>query len=278
MFEWRDGVRRWRVTYEEHGSGPPLVCLPAPSTISTRAEMAGLAERLADGRRVLAVDLPGFGDADRLATRYRAELLVRFVADFASSLGAVDVVAAGHSASYALAAAPRGSFRRVVLLAPTWRGPLPTAMGPRPRLWSALETLACAPLIGAALYAANASRRFIGWMMRRHVYADPAAISAELLEARWRVAHRPNARFAASAFVTGGLDAFASREAFLAAARACPAPLFVAIGAATPPRSRAEMDALGAVAGVASAVLPGSLALYDEHPEPVAAAVRHFLS
>ncbi len=277
VFEWRDGRRTWRVPYDDRGSGPPLVCLPAPSTISTRAELDTLATRLSSRRRVLSLDLPGFGEADRFPTVYRPDLLMRFVNDFVAPLAPVDVLAAGHSASYVLAIARPGLFRRVALLAPTWRGPLPTAMGQRPRTWAALESLVQAALVGAALYAANASRRFIGWMMRRHVYADPARITDALLESRWRVAHRRNARFAAAAFVTGGLDAFASRDELLAAARACPAPLFVAIGAGTPPRSRAEMDALAALPGVASAVLPGSLALHDEHPDFVAAAVERFL-
>ena len=55
----------------------------------------------------------------------------------------------------------------------------------------------------------------IRWMMRRHVYADPAHLSPELVDRRVRIAHSPNARFAAGAFVTGGLDRFRSREAFL---------------------------------------------------------------
>src|SRR6266542_2045630 len=202
--------------------------------------MRGLAERLARGRRVIRVDWPGLGESDRFAVRYRSPLYVRFLAAFLEDVGKpVDVVAAGHGASYALEVsrtAP-GRFHRLALLAPTWRGPLPTAMGPHPRAWGAAEWLVRAPLIGSLLYGLNSSRGFIRWMMSRHVYAQPAHITEALLDDRVRTAHGPNARFAAGAFVTGRLDAYPSRERFLEAALAFPAPLLVGMGARTPPKS-----------------------------------------
>jgi pimeloyl-ACP methyl ester carboxylesterase len=115
-------------------------------------------------------------------------------------------------------------------------------------------------------------------MMRRHVYADPAHITDFVLEQRVRIAHRRNARFAAAAFVTGGLDVFFSRESFLEAARACPVPLFVAMGERSPPKSSAEMQALAALPHTRSVMLPGSLAFYDEYPEETARAVAAFLA
>jgi pimeloyl-ACP methyl ester carboxylesterase len=281
VFEWRDGERRWCVPFDQIGQGIPLMCLPAPSTISTRQEMRDLAERLSAHRRVVRVDWPGLGDADRAPIRYRAPLYSRFLRAFIERFAEpVDVVAAGHGASYALdvvRVAP-ARFRRLVLLAPTWRGPLPTAMGPHRRIWSVLESLVRAPLIGPVVYALNSSRGFIRWMMRRHVYAEPAHISEALLDDRVRTAHQPNARYAAAAFVTGGLDVFLSRDDFLEAARLCTAPLFIAMGAATPPKSLAEMLALAALPNVQSVTLPGSLAFYDEYPDEAAAAVGSFLA
>ena len=279
-FEWLDGERRWRVPFDQIGRGPPLLCLPAPSTISTRQEMRGLAERLSGRRRVVRVDWPGLGDADRAPIRYRPQLYSRFLAAFLERFPEpVEVIAAGHAASYVLdlaGGAPR-RLARLVLLAPTWRGPLPTAMGAHPLVWRALEALVCAPIVGSAIYALNASRFFIRWMMRRHVYAQPAHITDVVLEHRVQTAHRRNARFAAAAFVTGGLDSFHSRERFLEAAGACPVPLFVAFGDRTPPKSLAGMTALSALPNVRSARLPGSLAFYDEYPEETAAAVAKFL-
>jgi len=280
VFEWQDGTRRWRVPLDRIGHGPPLLCLPAPSTISTREELRGLADRIAVGRAVIISDWPGLGDADRAPVLYRPALYARFVAAFLARFEEpVDVLAAGHAASYVFEVARRapGPLRRLVLLAPTWRGPLPTAMGPHRRAWRALEALVCMPVVGPPLYALNASRTVVRWMMRRHVYADPEHITTDVLEHRLRIAHQRNARFAAAAFVTGGLDAFHSRERFVEAARACPVPVLVVIGDRTPPRSLAEMEALLELANVRSEVLPGSLAFYDEYPEETAKAVANFL-
>jgi len=265
------------VPYDEVGRGPPLLCLPAPSTISTRQELRGFAERLAVSHRVVRVDWPGFGEADRAPIRYRASLHTRFLAAFVERFGEpAAVAAAGHAAAYVLSVAPE-RITRAALLAPTWRGPLPTVMGSHRRVWGALEALVRTPVVGPPIYALNSSRRFIRWMMRRHVYAEEAHITDALLDARVRTAHRRNARFAAAAFVTGGLDLFHSREAFLAAARAWPVPVIVAMGARTPPRSLKEMKVLAAQPNVRSATLPGSLAFYDEYPDEAAAAVGAFL-
>jgi pimeloyl-ACP methyl ester carboxylesterase len=265
------------VPYDEIGRGPAVLCLPAPSTISTRDEMRHLAERLANSRRVVRVDWPGLGEADRERILYRPSLYARFLAAFIERFREpVAVVAAGHAASYVLGAPPE-RFSRLVLLAPTWRGPLPTVMGPHRRAWAMLETVVHAPVVGPLLYGLNSTRGFIRWMMRRHVYADEAHISDGLLDARVRTAHRRNARFAAAAFVTGGLDLFHSREGFLAAARASPAPVFVAIGEKTPPKSLSEMRALAELPTVKSTTIRGSLAFYDEYPDETATAVAAFL-
>jgi hypothetical protein len=281
VFEWRDGGRSWRVPFDRIGHGRPLVGFPAPSTVSTREELRGLADRLAVGRAVIRSDWPGLGDAERAPILYRSPLYVRFLAAFLQSLEEpVDVIAAGHAASYVLevVSSSKPLFRRLVLLAPTWRGPLPTAMGDHRGVWRALEALVRAPVVGPPLYALNASRPVVRWMMRRHVYAEPMHITDEMIEHRLRIAHRQNARFAAAAFVTGGLDAYRSRESFLDAARACAAPLLVLIGDRTPPRSLGEMEALSDLPNVRSEVLRGSLAFYDEFPEETAKAVAKFLS
>ena len=96
-----------------------------------------LQERLCANYRTVTIDWPGFGDQPRARYDWRPEIY----SDFLSYLtGTVlppvhAVIAAGHAATFALlhACAHPGSFKRLVLLAPTWRGPLPTIMdGQRP--------------------------------------------------------------------------------------------------------------------------------------------------
>jgi len=47
---------QWKIVYETLGKGPPVLLLPAFSTVSTRAEMRGVAEKLASQFQVIAVD------------------------------------------------------------------------------------------------------------------------------------------------------------------------------------------------------------------------------
>jgi pimeloyl-ACP methyl ester carboxylesterase len=92
------------------------------------------------------------------------------------------------------------------------------------------------------------------------------------------VVEAPGARFASAGFVTGGLDRAASREEFLALARRANLPFLVVYGAQTPPRSRAEMEALTALPGVRAVCVPhGKLSVHEEFPDDVCGAIGAFL-
>jgi pimeloyl-ACP methyl ester carboxylesterase len=114
-----------------------VLLLPALSTVSTRDEMAALARLLSRGRGVLVTDWPGFGDNPRPALDYEPDLYRAFLkallADLGDLPGAHAVVAAGHAAAYAIDLEARrpATFAKLVLIAPTWRGPLPTAVRSR---------------------------------------------------------------------------------------------------------------------------------------------------
>lgn len=266
--------------------GPPILFLPAMSTVSTRAEMAPLARRLADLGPCVLVDWPGFGDASRAALDYRPEICRSFLEDFLAYLGErfgnrpLTVVAAGHAAGYALDLEGRrpGTWSRLVLIAPTWRGPLPTVMGGRKPIQARIKKLVHLPLIGSLLYRLNTLQPVVRSMYRGHVFADRERLTPDFMRAKMNIVRQPNARFASASFVTGGLDPMPDRAAFLQAARSARAPILMVYGAETPPRSRAEMEALGALPNVESQRLEGgALGLHEEIPDGLAASIRPFL-
>jgi pimeloyl-ACP methyl ester carboxylesterase len=282
VFDWRWAGKSIPVGYDVRGEGPAVLLLPAFSTVSTRDEMAPLAARLAGGFQAIAADWPGFGRSAAPKLTHSPDLHRAFLATFVDSVlgGPTAVMAAGHAAGYVLSLARQrpGVWSRIVLVAPTWRGPLPTMMGGyRPvqdRLRAAIET----PVIGPGIYRLNVATPIIAAMYRRHVYADPKRVTQAFLQARVAVARRPGGRFGSAAFVTGALDPVRDREAFLALASPPPAPILVIYGADTPPRSRMEMEALAAVPGIASHCLArGSLGVHEEEPEAVAGAALPFL-
>jgi haloalkane dehalogenase len=79
-------VEELRLAYRELGDGPPVLLLHGWPTSSFlwRNVMAPMAS----AHRVVALDLPGFGDSDKpLGTRYSFELFARVIDGFLAQLG-----------------------------------------------------------------------------------------------------------------------------------------------------------------------------------------------
>jgi pimeloyl-ACP methyl ester carboxylesterase len=268
---------------DEAGDGRTVLFLPALSSISTRREMHPLMQALAPMFRVIAPDWPGFGDRPRPALAWTPDALSAFLAHLVSQeLPALHAtIAAGHAATYALALAAErpDALGRLVLLAPTWRGPLPTmADGDRP-LFQTIRRAIALPLAGPLLYRLNVNRFVVRMMVAGHVYSDARALAGEVWRQKQGVIRAAGARFGSAAFVTGGLDRVASREAFLDLARRAGGDMLVAYGAETPPKSRAEMAALAALPNVRAFEMPrGKLGFYEEFAAELAPTLADFLA
>lgn len=274
---WQADGRPVRIGTTRFGQGPALLLLPAPSSVSTRAELWPLQERLGHRFATLAVDWPGFGTLPRPKVDWQPRHLAAFLTFLTQTqIQPAATLAAGHAAGYALAqaAASPGSLGRVGLLSPTWRGPLPTMMKRRLRAFRGVARAVDLPLAGAAVYRLNVNGPVIGMMMRGHVYADPAWLTPRRLAAKRAVTEAPGARYASFRFVAGELDPFADRAAFLDAARRAGDPVVALYGRQVPPKSRAEMLALAELPNVRATELPqGKLSFYEEFPDAAAEAV-----
>lgn len=284
----REILWRWRgqtipLGLDEAGAGETLLLLPALSSISTRGEMIPLMRALAPHFRVVTVDWPGFGDRPRPPIDWTPDILSAFldwlVAEVVSDPFAI--VAAGHAAAYALHhfAARPGTATRLVLVAPTWRGPFPTMMGGQRPWFGRVRAALDAPLVGPALYRLNLSGPVIRKMVVEHVYSDGAWLTAERLAAKRTVSRQAGARHSSARFVTGGLDRIGDRGSFIDLARGTGLPTLLVYGAETPARSRAEMAALATVAGVETVLLDrGKLAIHEEFADATARAILPFLA
>jgi pimeloyl-ACP methyl ester carboxylesterase len=266
---------------DSRGKGPAVLMLPALSSISTRAEMRPLAEQLASTFTTIAVDWPGFGDKPRPLVAWTPEAYRTFLGHVLRELPKVTAtIAAGHGAGYLLAHAAEhpGSAGRLCLVAPTWRGPLPTMMGGRRGTLRLFSKLIDMPVIGSALYTLNVNQPMIRMMARGHVYADPGWLNERRLIEKLAVTNAQGARHASFRFVAGELDPMSTREEFLATVRRVTDPILIVYGADTPKRSKAEMEALAGFQNVQSRELTvGKLAIHEEFPALVADAVRPFL-
>jgi pimeloyl-ACP methyl ester carboxylesterase len=271
-----------QVGVDRLGAGPTVLLLPALSSISTRREMRSLQERLASNFTNVAVDWPGFGDKPRPAIRWEPDAYVTFLRYVLTKAipRPFATVAAGHAASYALAvgAADPNSTGRLCLIAPTWRGPLPTMMGGKRSLGEWIARIGDLPVLGQLVYRLNVNAPLIRMMAREHVYVDPDWLKGERFDQKLAVVRATGARHASIRFVTGMLDLMTTRAQFLETARRFKEPILVLYGAATPRRSKAEMQALGALPNILSVELArGKLGVHEEFPDDVHQALRSFL-
>lgn len=267
---------------DEAGDGPSVVLLPSLSSISTRAEMRPLFERLAPLFRVTSVDWPGFGDLARARVDWSPQMLSAFLNWFLSGIVRPPhaVVAAGHAATYALHQHTHypATISRLVLIAPTWRGPLPTMMGGQRAWFARIRSALDNPVFGPLLYRVNVSRLVVARMAREHVYENSDYLSADRMAAKLAVTRAQGARHGSVRFVSGALDRVDSRAAFLDLARRADGAALVIYGEQTPPKSRAEMEALAELPNLRVARLArGKLSVHEEFPDAVARVALPFL-
>jgi pimeloyl-ACP methyl ester carboxylesterase len=264
---------------EQQSTKRSVLLLPAFSTVCSRTEMAEIARSLSAHYQVTSIDWPGFGDSERPRASYDPEFYQQFLTDFIRDCmpHPTSVVAAGHTAGYVLqlAQTQRDWFDRLILVAPTWRGPLPAMMSGQKPWFKFLRGLVQTPILGQALYGVNTTKGFLDMMYRRHVYANPDSITPELIATKRQISQQPGARFAPVAFVTGGLDPVIDRAGFHQLCQDL--KISVIIGADSPPKSLAEMRSLAELSGVTSVTLPGTLGMHEEYATLVAAEISNML-
>ena len=194
-----------------------------------------LQERLRANYRAVSIDWPGFGDRPRARHDWRPEIYSDFLTYLTDTVlpPVHGVIAAGHAATFAIlhAFVHPGSFKRLVLIAPTWHGPLPTMMDGQRPLFDRICRLVDLPIIGPLLYRLNVNRLVVRYMAAGHVYTDSAWLHGERLREKLAVTRLSGARFSSVRFVTGKLDPLATRTEFLDVAQRSPVPMLMVYGA-----------------------------------------------
>lgn len=274
-YSWQWQGQAIRVATETLGSGPSVLLLPAFSTVSTRTELAELAQQLAPHFQITLLDWPGFGESDRPRLDYQPDFYRQFLKAFVRDTFTQDVavIAAGHAAGYALAIE---SWSRIVLVAPTWRGPL-AAMGAPKSIRKGVRELVRAPVIGPALYGLNTRPGFLKWMYSRHVFVDDAQLTPDYITQRYQSTQKQGGRYAPAAFVTGRLDPVSQREDFLSELNKQTVPVMVMVAEQAPPSSKAEMEAMTQRPDVHAVHLSGSLGMAEEFGEAISPTILSFL-
>ena len=280
QFSWSWQQQGFTITYETLGQGNPILLLPAFSTVSTRTEMAEIAHLLAHHYRVFALDWLGFGESERPPLNYQPSLYEQLLTDFVLSHfeQPIIIIAAGHAAGYALKLASYypESVAKIVLIAPTWRGPL-RVMGVPTGMRKLVKNLVRAPILGKFLYYLNTTPAFLRLMYRRHVYVDETKLTPEFITHKRKITQAQGARFASVAFVSGEIDPIESRSEAFCLIESLAQPILTIIAEQSPPYSKAEMEALANLTNVITVRLSGTLGIHEEYPETVIAAIQDFI-
>jgi pimeloyl-ACP methyl ester carboxylesterase len=279
VYEWQWLNQTLSIGYDRRGEGSPILLLPAFSTVSSRKEWEAVAQVLSAAYQVTCVDWPGFGDSSKAEIAYNPILYEAFLPEFVSACfdQPLTVVAAGHAAGYALHLAQQlpKQISRLVLVAPTWRGPLPT-MGATKMVATGVEALVRTPLVGQFLYYLNTRPSFLKWMYSRHVFAEDQNLTPDFMAEKYATTQQRGARFGPAAFVTGGLDPVTNRGAFLQLFAGLRAKCWVITSEDGPPKSKAEMAAIAAIPTVQIQSHPGSLGLHEEYGADVGHLIETF--
>lgn len=191
-------IEGMRIRYCDEGSGPPLVLLHGFS--SSLDTWDGWGRQLAGKRRLIRLDLPGFGltgpapDGDYTAARY-----VRVVADLLDRLGVERTDIAGNSMGgrtalmFALAHPDR--VRKLILVD---AGGLPW---PEPPLFKLAQT----PVVGPWLVR-HVTPRFAVRRNLETVYGTPSRLTDAVVDRYWDMTLRAGNRGAIVARITGPPD------------------------------------------------------------------------
>jgi len=206
--------RAGRLSYYQAGDGAPILLLHSINAAASAYEVKPVFERLQDGRRVLAPDLPGFGFSDRSRRHYDVTLYVDAVLDMLNVIARdfgdqpVDALALSLTSEFLARAAARhpSRFRSLVLVTPTGFNKGSDRLREEEgstREMSWLSSVLEVPLWRRGLYKALVSPRSIRYFLKRTFGSDD--IDEGLAAYCDITTHQPGAENAPYAFLSGRL-------------------------------------------------------------------------
>lgn len=197
---WRAGELAYYAAGPVRRGAPPLVLIHSINAASSSYEMKPLYDHYARTRRVLALDLPGYGFSDRSDRAYLPALMRDAVLDLVEQQcdgQAVDAVALSLGAEFlALAALAKPLlFRTLTFLSPTGFGARNQTIRPNDAALSFLR----ADVWRRPIYDLLTSRPSLGYFIQAN---QRRKVGRELVNYAYVTSHQPDAEFAPLHFLT----------------------------------------------------------------------------
>lgn len=189
-----DGMR---VHYRDEGAGPPIVLLHG--TNSSLHTWEGWVQAMRQQRRVITLDLPGYGlTGPDPQHRYSGSEVARFVRHFLDARGVGAVAVAGNSRGGGVAWNYACQFPEqttaLILVAPSGM----------PREESIPLAMRLQGMPGASVITTRITPRFLVASGLRDAYADPSLVTDELVDRYLTLLLREGNRGAVSEMVSAG--------------------------------------------------------------------------
>ncbi len=266
----RQGVIFYKEAGQDQDNQPPVVLVHGIGAGNHSYEWEPNFGAIAAQHKTYAFDLLGFGNSERPALKYTAEVYIKQLTEFLDQVVArpAIVVASSLSSSYAVQVAfrrpqlvqklilmePSGIFRGQGISGPNLAGPLSGAA------YSVLR----APVLGKAIYSGVASHSGVKSFMENQMFYDKINATPERVEQYWTAAHQEGAEYAPPSFFTGLLNAEIGETL-----GKIQQPVLIFWGKEsmiTPPAEREEISMKNPKAQVET-IERARLALNQEHPD-----------
>jgi len=277
---WQHNQQDFCISTTQQGRGPRALLLPSLSPISTIKEMEPLQRQLSDNYSTLAVDWPGFGDTAQSNATLSTEILDAWLQHVVAVLlpRAKLVVAAGHAAGYVLRLVAHfpDLFEKIVLIAPTYLGPLVAQPGYSPLTARIIRRI----LISFPVNVITQRIISTSYVLQQVIYANRfSSKEADLLwlAQKKRVLSRSGSIFATSTYWTGLLDPYSSEKEWSQAALPIAEKLKVMWGNEISLPQRRAMIALARISKNKPLLLSrGKIHLHEEFPTILAHKIVKF--
>lgn len=162
---------------------------------------------VAQGYRVYAPDLLGYGLSDRPALAYDDEIYIAMIADFLRDVVQRPAVVIGTSvgAAFGIAVAARYPERvsHLVMVAPVG---IKQRAGGIPFVTPLVQAVATAPVFGEACFNLLTTPPAIRYFLQQDGFDNPDLVTDEMVEHHYNLAHMPNAHYAPAAFISGEVN------------------------------------------------------------------------
>jgi len=275
--------RAGRIAFYSAGKGSPMLLVHSVNAAASAFEIRALFERMIATHRVFAIDLPGFGQSDRSERRYDIALFRAAIEDALDAIAAeagdtpVDLLALSLSSEFAarVAVARPTRVRTLAMVTPTGLDRRSAArVGPAggDREVPGVHAVASFRPWAQALFDALVSRRSVRYFLGRTW--GSARIDEDLFEYSWAAAHRPGARFAPFAFLSGRLFSSDIRAVY----EQLTLPVWVPHGTRGDFRDFSGADWTRARPNWSLQPFESGALPHIEHPDDFAAAYRRFLA